>query len=1016
MTCRLVHICRAVAGVALAISFASVAHAQFSGNSAARPLITSPMIGTNLVRLAGSVRPEVNSASDLGAVRTDFAMEHMFILLRRPATEEAALGQLIDQLHDPRSPNFHRWLTPDQFGAQFGPAASDVQQVTSWLQGHGFRVNLVYPSGTLIDFSGNAGQVAAAFGTEIHSVAARGTTLFSNVSDPQIPAAFGPVISGIVGLNNFSPRPRHKKRSEYTFAGCGANCYAVTPPDLATIYNFNPVFTSGNTGQAQTIYLIEDTNLYTNADWTTFRSTFGLSGYTGATLSTIHPPPPSGSPNCTDPGVDPSGDDGEAILDAQYASAAAPNAAIVIASCKNTPDGLFIAIYNLVNSTNPPAIISISYGECEVFSGASSNAAYNAVYQQGVAEGVSFFVSSGDEDAGECDDGVLTHGIGVNALASSPYVVAVGGTDFSDTYSGTNSTYWTGTSPPYGTAKSYIPEIPWNDSCASVLIATIVSGSGVTFGSDGFCNSPAGASYLNNAGGSGGPSGCASGTPLVAGVVSGSCVGYAKPSWQNVLGNPNDGVRDLPDVSLFAANGVWGHFYVYCWSNPNQTSEGAAPCTGDPSGWSGAGGTSFAAPIMAGVQALINQHADGRQGNPNYRLYALAAKEYGANGSTSCNSSNGNAVGGSCIFYDVTLGDIDAPCQALNGTLYNCYLTTGTYGVLSTSNSSYQPAYGTQTGWDFATGIGTINVANLISNWGFKPNAHDFNGNGTSDIAWRHTSGNVAIWLMSGAVVASSAGIGGADSTWTIVGLRDFNADGKHDLLWRDNSGNTAIWFLSGTQVMSSQGVGNIPNNWNIVGTADFNGDGYGDILWQDTSGNIAVSLMQGTTVLSTTPMGNVPLAVWTVAGTGDFNRDGNADILWRSNAGDTWIWFMNGTQVPSMGNVGNVPTNWFVTGTGDFDGDGYSDIVWRDMSGNTSIWLMNGVSIASHSSIGNIATNWAVAQVGDFNGDGKSDLLWQDSVGNTSIWFMNGVSVTSSPGIGNIPTSVWTLQTANSD
>jgi subtilase family serine protease len=344
---------RVAATSAFVFAFLPSAQAQFAGNSVARPLITAPVIETNLVRLAGNVRPEANPANDVGAVADSFPMDHMFIQLQRPATEETALRQLIDQLHDPNSPNFHRWLTPDHFGAQFGPAASDVQQVTNWLQGRGFRVNFVYPSGMTIDFSGNAGQVAAAFRTEIHNVAARGTTLFANVSDPQIPAALAPAISGIVGLNNFTPRPRYKNRSNYTFSGCSANCYAVTPPDLATIYNFNPVFTSGNTGQNQTIYLIENTDLYTNADWTTFRSTFGLSTYSGATLNTVHPAPPSGTNNCSDPGVNPNLDDGEAILDAEYASSAAPSAAIVIASCADTPDGILIATQNLVNSASP---------------------------------------------------------------------------------------------------------------------------------------------------------------------------------------------------------------------------------------------------------------------------------------------------------------------------------------------------------------------------------------------------------------------------------------------------------------------------------------------------------------------------------------------------------------------------------------------------------------------------------------------------------------------------------------
>jgi subtilase family serine protease len=474
-------------------------------------------------------------------------------------------------LHNPASGKFHQWLTPSQFGAQFGPAASDIAQITGWLQGHGFRVNTIYPSGMTIDFSGTAGQVRTAFHTEIHHLQVNGVGHIANMSDPQIPAAFAPAVVGIVSLHDFMPRPTlvRKLTTEYTIANCSTSapttCYAVTPPDLATIYNFNPLFQAGTSGQNQTIYLIEDTDLYTTSDWTTFRSTFGLSAYTSGSLSTIHPAPPSGSNNCADPGVN--SDDIEAILDAEYASAAAPNARIVLATCAdtNTTFGALFAIQNLINGANPPAIISLSYIECEAANGASSNAAFSAIYQQGVAEGTSIFVAAGDEDAGSCDYNgtAVTHGIGVNAYASTPYNVAVGGTDFSDTYSATNSTYWSpSNTSTYGSAKSYVPEIPWNDSCAGQLLATFEQYT-TTYGSSGFCNSRKGAGFLNNGGGSGGPSGCATGSPSPSTpeVVSGSCAGYAKPSWQSgVVGIPNDGVRDIPDVSLFAADGLWGHY------------------------------------------------------------------------------------------------------------------------------------------------------------------------------------------------------------------------------------------------------------------------------------------------------------------------------------------------------------------------------------------------------------------------------------------------------------------------
>lgn len=223
----------------------------------------------------------------------------------------------------------------------------------------------------------------------------------------------------------------------------------------------------------------------------------------------------------------------------------------------------------------------------------------------------------------------------------------------------------------------------------------------------GFCNNPSASEFLNVSAGSGGPSGCATGAPSSAGVVGGTCAGYAKPSWQSVFGNPTDGVRDLPDVSLFAARGPSKHSYVVCYSD---VANGGQPCNGTPDTWYVSGGTSFSSPIMAGLQALINQATGSRSGNPNPTYYSLAASEYGATGNSSCNSTLGNAVASSCIFYDVTGGDTDVPCQ---GTV-NCYLPSGTYGVLSSSNTGYKPTYAASTGWDFATGIGTVNAYNLV--------------------------------------------------------------------------------------------------------------------------------------------------------------------------------------------------------------------------------------------------------------------------------------------------------------
>ena len=196
-------------------------------------------------------------------------------------------------------------------------------------------------------------------------------------------------------------------------------------------------------------------------------------------------------------------------------------------------------------------------------------------------------------------------------------------------------------------------------------------------------------------------------------VVGGTCAGYAKPHWQTLVGNPGDGVRDLPDVSLFASAFVWKHYYIYCFSDTSSPLNSGRSCAGTPDTWANAGGTSFAAPIWAGIQALANQAFNGPSGNPNYVLYTLARQEYGSLGSSKCNSSLGNTVDPSCIFYDVTLGDMNVECEGP----YDCYTGGGQWGVLSTSDTTLSPAYGTSTGWDFATGIGTVNVWNLVQNW-----------------------------------------------------------------------------------------------------------------------------------------------------------------------------------------------------------------------------------------------------------------------------------------------------------
>jgi len=801
----------------------------------ARALITKPIDETKLITLRGNTRREAQVPEyDRGRVENKFQMEYMLLQLKRAPEREAAFEQYIDSLTDNSSPNFHHWLTATEQGQQYGLAPEDLNAITGWLISHGFTIDRVYPNTLVIAFSGTAGEILETFHTEIHYLDVNGEQHFANVSDPQIPEALSPLVVGVVSLHNFKPRAMNIPRTNYTFGTCvpGNVCYSLVPGDLQTIYNVVPLLRLGISGQGQTIAIVEDSDTYSN-DVSVYRTTFGLvsPNYTG-TVTTTHP----GS-GCTDPGAN--GADAEADLDAEVASAIAPDASIVMATCTDTTTfGGLIAVENLVSAGNPPAIISMSYGVCEAFSYLPSNAAFSTAFQSAAAAGVSVFVSSGDAGASSCAPDFTNGstwaypGIGVTGWGESVYNVSVGGTDFEDFYNAKmpangglpQSTYWnTGNTTIDGSAKSYIPEIPWNGSCASYLAYSYAHYS-AAYGTGGYCNSDT----ASTSAAGGGPSGCATGgggaNQILLGEVDGTCTGYAKPSWQSgIFGNPADGVRDVPDVSLFASNGMWGHFVVICFSDTSRRNDGGAPCSGPPSTWSGFGGTSVATPLMAAIQALVNQKwgtawqgISPRSGNPDPIYYQIAKAEFGAGGNSTCYSVNQpprRGVASSCTFYDITQGDTDIDCEYNGPTLkVGCYSPSGTYGVLSTqalttgtvtasgsgytttpsctlgapSNlsqylnpsggtiwaggtpadctativggklsavgissggegyaggasctisggggsgaacsaspsvgtaaSGFQPAYGATPGWDFATGIGSVNAYNLVFN------------------------------------------------------------------------------------------------------------------------------------------------------------------------------------------------------------------------------------------------------------------------------------------------------------
>jgi subtilase family serine protease len=718
--------------VALLLVCGVATHAQSSASSHA--LITQHIDESALVTLAGNTRPEVQSARDLGPVSDSLQLSHMYLQMKMSPEQEADAAALIERLHDPSSAEYHQWLSLAQIEQRFGPAQADLNTVTAWLESHAFTVNVVYRANGVIDFSGSASAIREAFHTDIHNIEVKGASHIANMRDPMIPAALAPALVGVTSMNDFRPHANLVNHHQPQLTAAGG-VFALVPGDMATIYDFNPVYQAGITGKGQSVMVVEDSDLFSADDWPTFRHTFGLdTRFPFGSITTVHPQPSNSPANggpCADPGVN--GDDSEAAVDVEWSSASAPNAAIILASCAdtNTNFGGFIAIQNvLTNFPPPPGVISISYGESESEDGASFNLYINGLYQLAVLRGVSVYVSAGDSGGDSSDQfaPAAVSGLNVSGWTTTQHNVSVGGTDFTDTVLNQNATYWNATNGPFfNSAKSYIPEMPWNDSCANVPLSNFL-GFAVPYGPGGTCNNlpPSLDFLLVVAGGSGGPSSCFTGTPAIPGIVGGTCKGYPKPLYQYLAsGIPFDGVRDIPDITFFAANGLWGHYYVICYSDPTP-GFGGAPCTpGEPQLWAGFGGTSFGAPIMAGVQALINESVGTRfSGNPNYVYYSLDALQNVFVGQSSCNSRLGTNASSRCIFHDVTFGDNDVNCLPLTnpttgaviGT-FNCFLDGATNGVLSQSNKSYEPTYTAKPGYDLTSGIGSPDVHNLVKSW-----------------------------------------------------------------------------------------------------------------------------------------------------------------------------------------------------------------------------------------------------------------------------------------------------------
>ncbi|HEV8414110.1 MAG TPA: S53 family peptidase [Bryobacteraceae bacterium] len=453
--------------------------------------IAGPVDRLRTIQLRGNIHPNARPQFDAGPVDPTMRLDHVRVILKRSAAQQAELDQLLAQQQDRSSRNYHSWLTPDEFGDRFGVSPNDAASIVSWLQSGGLAVDPISRGRNWISFSGTADQLNAALGTEIRRYRINGESHFANSSEPSIPAAMEPLVNGILGLDDF-----HPKASQYAsnslrpqFTGASGSHY-LTPDDFATIYNLGPLYNAGYDGSGQRI-VVAGQSAVDLADIRMFHSKYGLPQNDPQIMLV---------PGSTDPGH--TGDEIEADLDIEWAGSIARKANIIYVYSTNVATAVSYAV-----DQNLGSVVSLSYGSCELANSQVSLISARALAQQANAQGITWLASSGDSGAAGCDPPTKTQaslGLGVSFPASLPEVTSVGGTQFDEA----DGAYWAAVnSSTLGSALSYIPEKGWNESDATGLAA---SGGGLSST-------------------------------------------FPRPSWQVAPGVPDANFRSVPDVSLAAA-------------------------------------------------------------------------------------------------------------------------------------------------------------------------------------------------------------------------------------------------------------------------------------------------------------------------------------------------------------------------------------------------------------------------------------------------------------------------------
>jgi subtilase family serine protease len=599
------------------------------------------------VTMAGSVHPRLVGAQVIGQTPAALPMTGMVLALKRSLEAQAQLEQLLAQQQDPTSPRYHQWLTPEQFGQQFGPSQARLEAVQLWLMGQGFTIDGVSPSRMSILFSGSREQVEWAFQTVMMDYKVDGKVRHANATPVMIPSALADVVAGPLSLTDIPHVSARLKKKPLGALGAtpeinwSDGTHGLGPGDFATIYDLNPLYSAGTDGTGVSIAIAGQSNISVS-DVTYYRNFFGL---------------PANAPSVVLAGADPglASDEEEALLDTTWSGAVAKGANIqlVIAAPTSTLDGVDLASQYIVDH-NLAAILSLSYGVCEEVNGSYWNTWYGNLWAQAAAQGITVCVAAGDSGPAGCDaagQNTATGGLAVSALASTPYNVAVGGTEFHEG----SGTYWASTSAAdHSSALGYIPELPWNESAST-----------------------------------------SGGTELWAGS-GGASVVWSRPGWQVVPGSlSSDGMRDLPDISFSAAS-----------HDGYAVREGGS--------WYAFAGTSCSTPSFAGIMGLIVQKY-GRQGNPDPTLYRLGNAQYGLGAAptvyhdiTSGNTTVPGLTGFTAVTgYDQATGLGSADVNALITNWELAAIPTGpTITAQPQSQAVVQPA--TATFSVSAAGLGTL--------------------------------------------------------------------------------------------------------------------------------------------------------------------------------------------------------------------------------------------------------------------------------------------------------------------